>query len=352
VVRAIYDAEVQFVRCDPELIALLCCPRCQGGLDFLTESEIHEDGHVEAGQLSCRECQKTYPIIDGVPRFVPASLAHNVNDTVEGFGFQWNRAKSLVRDGHLSSPEVFLEYIEPIAPEYFKDKVVLDAGCGTGRFVQHAVDFGGRLVVGVDLSSSVDVALENTRHLKNVLIVQADIFQLPLREAFNYVFSLGVLHHTHDPKHSFAKLVVTLVPDGAISAWVYGREGNGWIIAFVNPLRYVTSRLPRHLLVALSFVLGLPLYVLSRLVGVLPKHVTGWLSGKVQFTEYLNFLRRFDFREQAHMIFDHLVPQLTAYIRREEFADWFAAEGLQAITISQKTRNSWRGFGVKSLLEK
>jgi hypothetical protein len=52
------------------------------------------------------------------------------------------------------------------------------------------------------------------------------------------------------------------------------------------------------------------------------------------------------------MIFDHLVPQLTAYIRREEFADWFAAEGLQAITISQKTRNSWRGFGVKSLLEK
>ena len=32
--------------------------------------------------------------------------------------------------------------------------------------------------------------------------------------------------------------------DGWFQVWVYGREGNGWIIYFINPIRAVTSRLP------------------------------------------------------------------------------------------------------------
>ena len=35
------------MRCDPELVELLCCPRCQGGLDVLTKSEIREDGQFD-----------------------------------------------------------------------------------------------------------------------------------------------------------------------------------------------------------------------------------------------------------------------------------------------------------------
>ena len=57
-----------------------------------------------------------------------------------------------------------------------------------------------------------------------------------------------------------------VVPGGRICAWVYGREGNGWIVCLVDPVRKrITSRLPRPALWVLSTVLTIPLHGLLRL---------------------------------------------------------------------------------------
>jgi len=172
-----------------------------------------------AGELTCVGCGAVYPIVRGVPRFAPGALSEQVAATVEGFGYQWTQSESYLQNAQMSSAETFLQFIEPVKRDYFKDKLVLDAGCGAGRFTLLAQQFGAKGVVGADLSDSVDVAFRSTRASPNVLIVQADLFALPFKpQSFDYAFSVGVLHHTANPRGAFDAVVKRVKPSGGMSA--------------------------------------------------------------------------------------------------------------------------------------
>lgn len=338
------------MRNDPRLLDLLCCVRCRGALSVCRAETVEADGQIMTGELACAGCTARYPITHGVPRFIPVAQQVAVSMTVDGFGFQWRRADGVIQDTRFTAAETFLDFIWPVQPQDFRAKIVLDAGCGSGRFTRWAHEFGASVAIGVDLSQSVEVAFRNTRALPDVLIIQADLFQLPLRPAFDYVFSVGVLHHAADPRKAFDAIVALLRPGGAVSAWVYARENNGWIIHVLNPLRrHLTSRLPRRALLVLAYLLAIPLYAFSKGVyGPVGNHDRLAPLRRILFYfDYLHFLSRFGFHTQAYIIFDHLMPTLAAYIPREEFSAWFAENGLQGVTITSRTGNSWRGFGVR-----
>jgi SAM-dependent methyltransferase len=313
------------------------------------EQETAHDGQVMTGTLDCSNCHTSYPITDGVPRFLRDDLNGAVASTIEGFGFQWTRANVALRRAHFSSSEVFLDFIKPVRPEYLVGKTVLDGGCGLGRFTLLSAQWGARLVVGVDLSCAVDAAFENTRHLENVVIVQADLFALPFADEFDYIFSVGVLHHTADPRRAFQELARHVRAGGGFSAWVYARERNGWIVHFVNPIRRLTSRWPRTALLVLAHLVAIPLYVAVKLIYRPVAHVRwlGPLRRVLFYYDYLVFLGAFGYAEQAYIVFDHMVPELTEYIERDAFVDWFASGGLTDVVITSRSGNSWRGFGVK-----
>ena len=104
------------------------------------------------------------------------------------------------------------DWIWPIEPAFFKDKLVLDAGCGIGRHAFFAAAYGAKEVIGIDLSDAVDTAFENVGHLPNAHIVQADIYDPPFRRAtaggdFDFIYSIGVLHHLPDPESGLRSLV-------------------------------------------------------------------------------------------------------------------------------------------------
>lgn len=325
---------------------LLCCPKCRG--DLRAEALVHADEVVISGSLVCAGCAASYPIIRGVPRFATDIQAGEVNNTVEGFGYQWTQANPIVKDTAFSAQDLFLDFIAPVTPAHFQEKVVLDGGCGLGRFTLLSQQFGASRVVGLDLSSAVEAAFANTKHLPNVLIIQGDLLKLPLKQGFDYAFSVGVLHHTADPKGAFSSIVRVLKPNGSISAWVYGRENNGWIIHVLNPLRqHVSSRLPRPVLWAVSYALALPLYALIRLVYLPVERAASlaWLRKWLFYFDYLCWLgKHCNFRETALVIFDHLVPEIAEYIPRDEFEAWFTENALTGITITSRANNSWRGF--------
>lgn len=300
------------------------------------------------GVLACGSCQAAFPIRRGVPRFASTLPAGDVSDTIDAFGYQWTRANAVFRSARASSTDVFLDFIHPVAPSSFAGRTVLDAGCGLGRFTIASNSLGAGFVIGVDLSDAVDVAFENTRDRLDVLIVQADILRLPIRRVVDYAFSVGVLHHTADPRGAFLHVASKVVPGGGISAWVYGRENNGWIVYGVDPIRRVTSRLPRPVLLALSHLAALPLTVIVKTVyGPVARHrrVSG-LGRYLFYFDYLAFLAQFGYREHAFIIFDHAVPSIARYIRRDEFVEWFSAAGLERVVVTMRGGNSWRGFGM------
>lgn len=327
------------MRDEPVLMNLLCCPACQGELLLQDSADISSDGHIMTGALKCVPCDAIYPILGGVPRFTPRSLANDVSRTVDGFGYEWQHANPLIQNKRMTSAETFLDFIDPVQPDYFRGKTVLDAGCGSGRFTYWAQQWGADAVVGVDLSESVNAAFQNTRSFPNVLIIQADLFSLPLRQSFDYVFSVGVLQFTPDPRRAFDLIVSRLKHGGGVSAWVYGRENNGWIIYLLNPVRRnLTSRLPHKVLLLMSYGIAAPMFLaLKGVYGPVGRfRRLAPFRRCLFYFDYLNFLSKFGYHEQTDVIFDHLAPNIADYISHDHFLMWFEEDGLKEDTTSRK----------------
>ncbi|MBZ5703234.1 MAG: class I SAM-dependent methyltransferase [Acidobacteriia bacterium] len=283
----------------------------------------------------------------GIPRFLPRELSAAKQATAAAFGYEWTHYAELTEADRAE----FLDWIKPLDPAAFAGRVVLDAGCGKGRHLFLSAQFAARDVIGIDLSDAVEAAYQNTRHLPNAHVIQADIYNLPLLAPFDLAYSIGVLHHLPDPKAGFLSVARHLKPGGRISIWVYGKEGNRWIEQFVDPIRiHGTSRLPKFVTRAISLLLALPLYLALKLVygpaGRRPRLAR--LKRALPYADYLCAISGYSFAENFWNVFDHLVAPTAFYIRREEVQDWFAAAQLEQTEITPRNNNSWRGTGLRS----
>lgn len=73
-------------------------------------------------------------------------------------------------------------------------KVVLDAGCGTGRFARALVQAGAQKVVGIDSSSSMLKVARCSDH--NTNYVKGDILSMPFpNDAFDLVVCVDTINH-------------------------------------------------------------------------------------------------------------------------------------------------------------
>jgi SAM-dependent methyltransferase len=325
------------------LLQYLSCPSCAAALALAAAER--EGAEIIEGTLSCTSCARAWPIERGVPRFAALdSVAKEKAATAAGFGWQWTH----FTQADQKYEQQFLGWIAPVRPEFFKDKVVLEGGCGKGRHTQLAAEWAARDVIGIDLSAAVETAFAATRNLPNAHIVQADIYNLPFAREFDYAFSVGVLHHLPDPRNGFNSLVSKVKPGGHISAWVYGAENNEWITRLVNPLRErLTSRMNPRTLLHVSKVPAALVFAATKLIyGPLNRSASGVkLARHLFYNDYLNAIAGFGWREQHTIVFDHLVAPTAFYIARAEFADWWREIGATEVEISWHNSNSWRGLG-------
>ena len=205
---------------------------------------------------------RTYPIVRSVPRFVPSE------QYAETFGYQWNLFATTQLDsasGTSESRDVFVEKTG-LPLEKLRGKLVLDVGCGMGRFAEVVAEAGAR-VVGVDMSRAVDAAASNLARFENAAVVQADLFSLPFaNEAFDFIYSIGVLHHTPSTRKAFVALLPHLRRLGRIAIWVYPRSLR-WRTLMSAFYRLVTTRLPKEQLLRWSRIAD-PVGRLQRVPGI------------------------------------------------------------------------------------
>jgi len=232
-------------------LSILACPECS--IDLSKQ---------EYDKLACPKCRKEYPVINKIPRFV------NSENYVHSFGVEWTTydVQRLEED-----IEVF-KVKTGIQPEEFKGKLVLDAGCGGGRYIYLSGQYGASLAAGVDMSQAVEKAGKLADKYNNVMIVQSDLMKLPFKPGtFDIVYSIGVLHHTSNTKKAFENIAKYVKPGGILAIWVYRK--NTFIQEIINSiLRSVTTRLPYKVLHYLSvfgaFLGGIPVLnkTLSRII--------------------------------------------------------------------------------------
>jgi SAM-dependent methyltransferase len=325
-----------------KLLQHLACPTCGGDILLANVSKYDNNEIVEA-DLSCKKCERGYKVIRGIPRFAALEkIDKDKADTAENFGWQWTNFTQ--KDEKYEAQ--LLGWLQPVKPEFFEGKIVLEGGCGKGRHTTLAADWGAKEVIGFDLSAAVETAYQATKHLENVHIVQADIFRLPFKKSFDYAFSVGVLHHTPDPKKAFTSLAGKVKKGGAISAWIYGEENNSWIINYVNPLREgFTSKIGQPTLFQLSKLPTVGVFLASKLIYRPLNKAAKPVANKLFYNDYLNHLGTFGWREQHNIVFDHLVAPTAFYISKEDFETWWDEIDARDVEIIWHNQNSWCGFG-------
>lgn len=211
-----------------DVSALLRCPACR--LPLKQQGDGYE----------CAECGRIFPHTRGVTRFVGAE------NYADSFGFQWQQYARTQLDGaHSDQSEQDFRRKTGLTPDALKGKLVLDAGCGTGRFAEVATRWGAR-VVGIDLSGAAEIAAANLAD-REFLALQADVFELPFAaESFDCIYSIGALHHTPNCEQALKSLPQYLKPGGTLAVWLYSAY-NPWY-RFSDIYRELTRRLPPKIL--------------------------------------------------------------------------------------------------------
>jgi SAM-dependent methyltransferase len=169
--------------------------------------------------------------------------------TKDAYSLQWDRFR-IIRP---EEDRATFRNRTDLSEENLNRTLVLDAGCGMGRYLRVAAEAGAR-VVGIDLSWAVRAARETTGDRPPLGLIRGDLLRPPLREGtFDHIYSLGVLDHTPDPKAAFLALARLLKPGGRIVVWVYRRERPvlEWVM---DAQRAASTRMPLPLLMALSRV--------------------------------------------------------------------------------------------------
>src|SRR5262249_23888637 len=256
------------------LIDLLECPSCRGADPLKLEADERDGEEIVSGGLVCPSCRQRHAVVRGIPRFVASK-----DNYAQAFGWQWNRWRTLQIDRlshhHLSEKRFIAD--SRWDPAWIKGKLILDAGCGAGRFTDVAAQLGAR-VVACDLSSAIDACRANCAEPEglspirgDVAHVQANLLDLPLRVGvFDAGFCMGVIQHTPDPAKVMRALPRLLNAGGRLAYNFYEQNvlRNFEVIKYA--LRRITPNWPEPRLLALCKAIVAVLFPVTFVMSRIP----------------------------------------------------------------------------------
>lgn len=304
-----------------QFLKILTCPKCRGELVLVPAAENVEE--IKEGYLLCANHHR-YKIKNFVPLFSKEENYNKVFSFIHANPVCTSLPPLLDRGRKLSVEEMTKkEFFEQTGfePRELQGKLILDAGCSSGRFISYLRQEGVG-IIGVDLQS--DLLQKHANRFKSGPpsgLIQANLFELPFQEnSFDYIFSLGVLHHTPNPKEAFKNLVRYLKKDGKIAIWVYSTEPKTHVS---DMLRNITTRLPLSLLFILGFMVTIPYGPLLRIPRIGPRLRSLFYRLRLPWHE--------NWRWRIHSFMDWYGPKYQFKFASEEIQQWFREAGLTNI---------------------
>jgi SAM-dependent methyltransferase len=306
-------------------VDLFHCLRC--GASRLQEAE---------DALICPSCAHRYPVVRGIPRFVE-ELPFRMAQVQSAFDFEHRH----YQDSSYTrfSPHLVDQFLEDcrIPSEFFRGIRVLDAGCGSGRWTYAMAELEAK-VVAFDLTAGgLEVMQEQFQGCSNVILCQADLYNLPFpSNFFDFVMSWGVLHHTPDTRNSFSRLVPLVKPGGFLYIMVYERC-RPVMFFFTNILRWFMRRLPNE-----------RRYALCRHLIVRNRFIGSFLGHFLMISYYDKQRSPLDLKTLQFGLYDAYSPRYNHLHTREEVTHWFRDSGFTDITIVDSPTGAVKVRGRKA----
>jgi len=264
--------------------------------------QLADDGN----KLLSLDLRTSWKIIDDIPRFTS-------DEHLESFGHQWTNFDV----AHDAEDRATFVAKTAFQLSDLAGRRVLDAGCGGGRYSKVCGE-AGATVFGADHTRAVDKARQLCDLLPNVHFVQADLKRLPFEPAsFDFVFSIGVMHHDADTRSVFDAVAKMVKPGGRYSVWLY-RQNQWWQELINRGLRTITTRLPSRLL--------MPFCHLGAILGGIP------IVNKI-FNKIVNFSAHANYENRVCDTFDWWAPKFQHHHTVEELSVWFHEAGFRDLTV-------------------
>jgi len=207
-----------------QFIDLLKCPETGENLT-LHGDEVRPNGFVVRGTLTSAS-GKMYPIINGIPRFVSKETYS------KSWGFEWNFWPRVQFEDHLKGTPMEgvtrdkVERITLLSGDDFKNKIIMEVGCGPGHFMDVMLQNGSK-VIGLDMSLAVEACRKNFPENPDVLIVQADLTRTPIKsDVLDGAVGIGVFHHIPQPVNGVRDVARSVKPGGFVALAVYTHTGD------------------------------------------------------------------------------------------------------------------------------
>jgi len=219
-----------------------------------------------------------YQIKEGIP--ILLDKRSQTLKSVESFGYEWNEF-----DYDYGQKSWMEDIIKPSvgSMDYFKNKIIVDCGAGSGRQSSWMAEAGAKLVVAVELSDSVHTAAKKaTRHADNVFLIQADIAHLPLKKTafYDLIYCVNVIQHTQNETKTLIELSSLMTKKSRMIFNIYLHQNRYFIIRLVGGLRQLTSELPYKTLKQSLYLPAVFIFILSkfRIVSIGRSFRETWLN--------------------------------------------------------------------------
>ena len=293
------------------IVERLRCPTCGEAVRAL-----EGEGGVECSAGHRHQLRSDYLDCSG-----NAAMGGTTDATFASFGFEWNSFDD-VRDEDETFAEV---YFRDLDFSELDGMVGLDAGCGKGRYTRFLAGHLSALAA-LDGSSAVEAAARNLGAYPSVLVIKSDLREAPFApESFDFIASLGVLHHLDDPRQGFERLHALLAPGGQMLLYLYSRPPTVGVRGMALwVLRTVTVRLPHRTLKALSTPIAAGLYVSV----VAPGRYGDRTGLKALAGLPMATYRGKPFRSLVLDTFDRLSAPVEHRYVWDELAPWFEESGM------------------------
>jgi ubiquinone/menaquinone biosynthesis C-methylase UbiE len=185
-----------------------------------------------------------------IASFISGAEQNIDKKTVASFGEEWTKFDSFSAEEIKTAGD---QYFDIVSDQVLnKNTVVLDLGCGTGRWSKYIGDKAG-FIEAVDPSAAVFAAQHLTSDMTNVRITQASSDGIPFAdESFDMMMSLGVLHHIPDTELALKSGVKKVKRDGYVLLYLYyALDNRSAIFRFIfyisAGIRFLVSSLPAAL---------------------------------------------------------------------------------------------------------
>lgn len=265
--------------------------------------------------------------------------------TVDSFGEEWEKFSTFSEE---EIKEIGNDYFDIVPKNVFENAVVLDVGCGSGRWSKFLTE-KVQWIEAIDPSSAVISAYQTLSQHKNIRVTQASTEGIPFQdESFDLVISLGVLHHIPNTQQALNRVVDKVKKGGACLIYLYYNLDNRGLLFkalfwISHVLRIIINKLPSKIKKFICDFIAIGVYwPLSRMAGVIKNLLKSDFYKLIPLSYYydksLNILR--------NDALDRFGTPLEQRFSRNQISDMMAKAGLENIAFSDK-EPFWHAIGYR-----